>query len=96
MGAGSPVTIMAYDSWKSAATMGSPMINIAKTILENHRYLIRRQGMTIFENVRVIHFHPGSVSEPTDVAVEGGRIAAGAAVWRQSTPEPTGMRPGAT
>jgi putative selenium metabolism protein SsnA len=32
--------------------------------------------MTIFENVRIIHFHPGSVSEPTDVAVEGGRIAA--------------------
>ena len=40
MGAGSPVTIMAYDSWKSAATMGSPMITIAKTILENHRYLV--------------------------------------------------------
>ncbi|MGD9941262.1 MAG: putative aminohydrolase SsnA [Clostridia bacterium] len=32
--------------------------------------------MTIFENVRIIHFHPGSVSDPTDVAVEGGRIAA--------------------
>ena len=32
--------------------------------------------MTIFENVRVIHFHPGSVTEPTDVAVEGGKIAA--------------------
>jgi putative selenium metabolism protein SsnA len=31
--------------------------------------------MTIFENVRIIHFHPGSVSDPTDVAVEGGRIA---------------------
>ena len=32
--------------------------------------------MTVFENVRIIHFHPGSVSEPTDVAVEGGTIAA--------------------
>lgn len=32
--------------------------------------------MIIFENLRVIHFHPGSVSEPTDVAVEGGKIAA--------------------
>ena len=32
--------------------------------------------MTVFENVRIIHFHPGSVSEPTDVAVEGGKIAA--------------------
>ena len=32
--------------------------------------------MTIFENVRIIHFHPGSVSEPTDVAVDGGKIAA--------------------
>jgi putative selenate reductase len=40
MGKGSPVTIMAYDSWKSAAAMGSPMITIAKTILENHRYLV--------------------------------------------------------
>jgi putative selenium metabolism protein SsnA len=32
--------------------------------------------MMIFENVRIIHFYPGSVSEPTDVAVEGGKIAA--------------------
>jgi putative selenium metabolism protein SsnA len=32
--------------------------------------------MRIFENVRIIHFYPGSVSEPTDVAVEGGTIAA--------------------
>ena len=32
--------------------------------------------MNIFENVRIIHFHPGSVSEPTDVAVDGGKIAA--------------------
>ncbi len=32
--------------------------------------------MTIFENLRIIHFYPGSVSEPTDVAVEGGKIAA--------------------
>ncbi len=40
MGAGSPVTVMSNDSWKSAASMGSPMINLAKTILENHRYLV--------------------------------------------------------
>jgi putative selenate reductase len=40
MGAGSPVTVMSNDSWRSAAAMGSPMINIAKTVLENHRYLV--------------------------------------------------------
>jgi len=31
--------------------------------------------MTVYENVRVLHFSPGSVSEPVDVAVEGARIA---------------------
>ncbi|PKL24571.1 MAG: chlorohydrolase [Spirochaetae bacterium HGW-Spirochaetae-3] len=30
--------------------------------------------MMILENVRVLHFYPGSVSEPTDVAIEGARI----------------------
>jgi putative selenium metabolism protein SsnA len=28
----------------------------------------------LIENVRVLHFHPGSVSGPTDIAVDGGRI----------------------
>jgi len=31
--------------------------------------------MMIVENVRVLHFHPGSVSEPVDIAIEGGKIA---------------------
>ncbi|HRW24015.1 MAG TPA: putative aminohydrolase SsnA [Spirochaetia bacterium] len=30
--------------------------------------------MTILENVRVLHFHPGSVSGPTDIAIDGGKI----------------------
>ena len=32
--------------------------------------------MIIIENVRVLHFHPGSVSGPTDIAIDGGRIVA--------------------
>lgn len=32
--------------------------------------------MIVFQNVRVLSFNPPSVSEPTDVAVEGGIIAA--------------------
>jgi putative selenium metabolism protein SsnA len=31
--------------------------------------------MTVFESVRVIEFDPPAVSEPTDVAIEGGTIA---------------------
>ncbi len=30
--------------------------------------------MMIIENVRLLHFHPGSVSAPTDIAIEGARI----------------------
>ncbi len=32
--------------------------------------------MIVLENVRLLHFHPGSVSEPQDVAIEGGKIVA--------------------
>lgn len=32
--------------------------------------------MIVIQNVRVLHFHPGSVSEPQDIAIDGGRIAA--------------------
>jgi putative selenium metabolism protein SsnA len=32
--------------------------------------------MTIFENVRILHFYPAEVSGPTDIAVDGGRIVA--------------------
>ncbi len=32
--------------------------------------------MIVLENVRVLHFHPGSVSGPQDVAIDGGRIVA--------------------
>ncbi|MBU0927786.1 MAG: putative aminohydrolase SsnA [Spirochaetes bacterium] len=30
--------------------------------------------MKLLEGVRVLHFHPGSVSEPTDVAIDGAKI----------------------
>ncbi len=32
--------------------------------------------MIVVENVRVLHFHPGSVSEPQDIAIDGGKIVA--------------------
>ena len=30
--------------------------------------------MIVIENVRVLHFHPGSVSEPMDIAIDGTKI----------------------
>jgi putative selenium metabolism protein SsnA len=30
--------------------------------------------MIVIENVRVLHFHPGSVSGPQDIAIDGGKI----------------------
>jgi putative selenium metabolism protein SsnA len=32
--------------------------------------------MIVIENVRVLHFHPGSVSGPQDIAIDGGKIVA--------------------
>ena len=30
--------------------------------------------MIVVENVRVLHFHPGYVSGPRDIAIHGGKI----------------------